>query len=263
MKVQGHTQILDATRTALPHVSIFSGPYSVGKWTTAEHLRWYHNVSSVDTTRVRNTTSEDVEWISSFALSAPVSSKFRLVLVDTYNLPFREQDKLVQVTEESKTSRFIFVGTSESFSPRLLARGVVFRFGYLTADEVFTVLTDKMNMTPSDARKYADRSGGQVYSAIRASEDNPTLSLVVQATSALRSHDEELLLSLATRWNDEATSLLVQWCHESIIGREGVFEEKDLAPDRSLPIRVLAALVEGVRPKLVVRAQLLSVLKEK
>ena len=64
------------------------------------------------------------------------------------------------------------------------------------------------------------------------------------------------------KWTDEHTELLVVWCTETITERWKLFKAEDAdLPGQKLPLRLLIALRADIRPRLVVRHSLLSVLR--
>ena len=262
MAVVGHRAIVESLDRFLPPVSLFVGPHSVGRWATAEHVRWRHQISSDDTLRVRTLDVAMASLIKDFSLTPPVNSPSKLVIVELYKSSLASQLSLASALEDTGYAKVIIIAQQHEVHPVVASRAIHYRFSALREDEVTEILTVRMKFSPDRARFLASRSNGQVFQALALAEADETLTLVREALRALRTHDEEALLELATKWSDEATSYLAQWCHETISRQWRVFDEEDIVTSRALPVRILKAIQPRVRPRLVVRSQLMKVLKE-
>lgn len=262
MAVYGHKKNLLYLDQFLPEVSLFLGPHSVGRWATAEHVRWRHGISNEDTLRVRTLDVAMAAVIRDFTATRPVNSPSKLVIVELYKSSQAAQLALAAFLEDVGYARVIIIAQSSEVHGVLVSRSIVYHFGYLSSEAVAEVLVHRMNFSVDRARTLAARSGGQIFQALALADAEETLDLVRCALTAIRNRDPEALEECAKSWSDEATAYLAQWCHETISRQWRVFEEGDLVEGRAIPVRILRALNYRVRPRLVVRSQLMQVLKE-
>jgi replication-associated recombination protein RarA len=260
--VQGHAKLLERLHTHLPPVSLFLGPTSVGRWAVAEHLRWFHSVHVDDVLRVRELTPESAELIKEFSLTSPAASKFKLILVDLHKSNPTVQASILSVLENPKEARIILIGQASEAQNFIRQHAVIYRFSFLRPEEVARILVEKLDFSEERAEDLALRSGGQVVGALSIANADDSLARVRAAILALRSHDKTALAECAKTWVDEDTMLLGQWCNEAIASKWRVFSPEDAAASPSLPIRILLSIRPRVRPRLVVRSQLMSILKE-
>lgn len=120
----------------------------------------------------------------------------------------------------------------------------------------------RKGMNATEAKRLAELSGGQIKKAFEALDELTIKPVVLLALRAFREHDAAALDRLADKWSDEHTSLLVKWCTESVTDRWALFSEAESElPGRSLPLKILMALSADIRPRLVVRSSLMSVLR--
>lgn len=261
MAIRGHTEIVRRLDEHLPRVTLLAGPYSVGRWSVAEHARWRHGISREDVLRVRTLTTETAETIREYTQVAPVESEYSLVIVDLYKSSEAAQVTLSAALDDPGHSKIIIIGQPHEVSSRIASRSTVFYFTLLEDEEVAQVLIDRMGFSADRAAELGARSGGTISGALKLANANEALDRVRAALHAIRTHDPDELESLATTWQDEDTSWLTQWCYEAIAGRWKVFEPEDASEGPYLPLRILMALDPGVRPRLVVRSQLMDVLR--
>lgn len=260
MTVIGHEGILARLTGALPPVSLFVGPASVGKWTTAEHLRGEHGVRPGDVLRVRSMTAEDARGVVQFSLAAPLAQS-RLVIARLDKSTPQTQNMLLKTLEEAPaTTRFVLV-SPEMPQETIVSRAEVFRFSLLTHEQVEDVLLQR-KFKPTEAKRWAALSGGQVRKALALAEGLDAKVTVLSAVRSLRERDATSLDNLAVKWTDEHTMLLGSLCREAITGRWKIFDPAEVeGMGRKLPLSILFALRADIRPRLVVRSSLMSILK--
>lgn len=261
MAVQGHSHHLERLHKELPPASLFVGPFSVGKWTVAEHLRWFYQIDPVDVLRVNELTTDAAEAVYEFTLTAPTASAFKLVIADLYKSTPLAQTALAFSLLNPRNARIIVVSTPADVIDAVRSLCIPFQFTYLSDEQLSNVLVQKMNFSPERAKSLAPAGRGQVAAALHVANSESVLNDVLAVVKALRIHDEELLLSYAQRWTDAHTRWLARWCEESASGRWFVFSPEDGVDSKSLPLRVLAALRQNVRPRLVVRSLLHRILR--
>lgn len=262
MAIHGHHKILDSLHIYLPQVSLFIGPYSVGRWTMAEHLRWFWNIDTDDLLRIHTLDVEAAQTIREFSSTSPTVSDFKLVVVELYRASPAAQISLIDVLENPGKTRFIIIAQENEVIHGVRSRGVPFRFHYLNPEEVAIVLQEKVGFSQERALELGRRANGHIAEALKLADSEEVLIVVRSMIKALRTNDIGSLTELAATWTDEATSYLTQWCNEAISRQWRVFDPEDFIEGPSLPLRILVATRPRVRPRLVVRSQLMSILKE-
>lgn len=257
-EVFGHEEIRQVLQKRLPAVSLFVGPKSTGKWQVAEWLRQEHRVSSSDVLRVNRLTQENARFIESFSRTLP-QGEFRLCVVRLDGSTEIALNTLLKTLEDTSSTVFILIA-SERPLPTITSRAEVFQFGLLSAEDVSSVLQNK-NFKPSVAKDRAAKSGGRVEPALGESKLVDGKTEVLKALDAIASHNVKSLESLAPKWTQEHTDLLVSWCYESLTGRWKFFtEDETRIRGTSVPLRILMVLRQDIRPRLVVRAALPALL---
>jgi hypothetical protein len=259
--IQGHASIVASLDRNLPQIALFMGPYSVGRWAVAEHVRWKYDIRPDDVLRIHNLDVEAAAAAHQFAASRPARSDFKLIIVDLYGSSSAGQSALVSTLVSPHYARVIIIGQRHEVSPAVAEHAVTYRFHLLQPEEVAKVLVDRNGFSDDRADDLASRAGGQVSRALSVANAEESLVRVRAALIALRTRDAEALEALATKWIDEDTAWLTQWCHEAISDQWRVFEPDDAAENRGLPIRILMVTKPRVRPRLVVRSQLMSLVK--
>lgn len=260
MAVVGHERITRVLALELPQVSLFVGPDSVGKWTAAEWLRREHAILDGDLLRIRRLTVDDARTLVRFASIAPVGArKLAIVRLDRAT-PASLHILLKSLEEAHESVRFILIAREKTL-PTVVSRAEVFQFSLLTTEQVTTILLKK-NFKPVEAKRYAELSGGHVSRALAMVEGMDAKITVLSAVRALRERDAVALDNHAGKWEDKHTELLAELCREVITGRWRVFSDAETeGMGRKLPLRILTALRQEIRPRLVVRYSLMSVLK--
>jgi hypothetical protein len=239
----------------LPPVSLFWGPKSVGKRTAAEWLRWRLGVQEGDTTRMSRLTVDDAEDLIRFVRTAPFGS-IRLAIVSLDGATAAASNHLLNALESMPpTTRVILISSIPQRGP-LASRAVHFPFHLLSTEAVEQVLVKKKGFTETQAKVWASTSGGQVFRALQRK------ALVITVLRAIRDRDPDLLERQADKWTDDHTSLLMTWAREAMTERWSLYtQEEGNFATKSVPMRVLLALRADVRPRLVVRASLMNVLR--
>ena len=257
----GHNKIVASLQRFLPRAVLFVGPYSVGRWETAEHIRRNYGLDNDDVLRIHQPTVQDVHAAMDWALTPPAHSIFKLVIIELYKADNGTQTALCNALEFLGNARWIVIAEPGVTLPGILSRTVAYFFRPLQSADVSKILQERYSFGEERANTLAVRSNGQVYKALQLADSDKEISLVRQALTALRNRDEEALYALSGKWTDETTALLAQWCHETISGQWRVFDHEDYVAGRALPLKILMAIRVPVRPKLVVRSQLIEVLR--
>lgn len=255
MAVQGHGEVLRSLSTYFPDVTYFVGPESVGKWTVAEHLRRQYSIHNDDTLRIHKLSPQALGELAQFARSPAVASSTKLVIIEV------ERDASALLPYLVPTSFVRYIVISENTLSEVRDRAATFYFRYLTRNEVAKVLVEKYDFDPELAMEFGNKSGGQVKTAVEYSEAENDFALVRKALTAVRTKDVELLEECAKDWSDFTTNLLTVWAEENNAGRWRVFDPTDAVKGRALSLRIQLAIKPQVRPRLVVRSQLMSVLR--
>ena len=254
---------MESLESFLPPVSLLIGPKSVGKWTMAEHLRAHYNILDSDLLRVFNLTADSSRMLVKFSASFPVGTR-KLAIVRLDSAARNSLNTLLKTLEES-FSFMNFILLAEEFPiPTIVSRAQVFRVGLLSVEEITQILVEYKGFNPDTALNRAQLSGGQVERALAVQDMKEQKMLVLRVLAAFRENNESILDELAPQWKDEHTELLTLWCSETITKRWKFFSEGESEiPGKSLPLRILMALRAEIRPRLVVRASLVSVLRGK
>lgn len=257
----GHTWLRSVLEAKVPvcHL-LFVGPSSVGKWTLAEHLLGVWGVPASDVIRVQSLTMVSAREVVEATQVYPAQG-FRVVLVRYDGASVAALNALLLALEDPlSVTRFILIGTE--LPPRTVtSRCAVFQFSLLSDDEVRQVLLER-RFSPKEAERLSKASGGRVRQALALANDSEVKTLVLQAMRAIMERDEDALDSVAARWKDEHTNVLGTLCREAISGRWGMFSEAEVEGiGKKLPLRILIAMLPNIRPRLVVRSSLMSVLR--
>lgn len=261
--IVGHREVISRIEAEKPPVSLLLGPESVGKWTAAEYLRGIWRVDEGDTLRVMSLTMEAAHDIVRFSSTTPVASPKRLVIVRVPDRNGAPVEVLLKTLEEgTETTDFILIAqTSLAVIPTLWSRATVYHFGFLEEDDVAAVLTGR-NFHEGEAKRLATLAGGQIRRALDVVNARELKNVVLLVLKAFRELDPKALEAAAAKWTDDHTALLTQWCHEAITGRWRAFlPEESGIQGRAIPLKILLALNANVRPKLLVRSNLMAALK--
>lgn len=242
----------------LPRVALLVGPDSVGKTTLAFQAVRHHGA---DLVRFAHLSMDAARTCSQTAMLAPIHD-LRVIMLDLDGASSEALAVLLKALEEAPPStRFILIA-SELPARTITSRAEIFLFALLAEEDVMEVLTRK-KFSATEAKRLAALSGGQVSTALKYVNNQDARIVVLSALRAVRERDARGLDNLATRWADEHTELLAQLCREAITGRWKVFQAAEVeGMPNKLALAILIALRANIRPRLVVRSSLMSVMKE-
>ena len=258
----GHEKNVKAVKNHLPGVLLFLGPDSVGKWELAEHIRQVWKFKKADVLRVKRLTQDNARFISKFAFQRP-QGRMKLVIVRIDEKASKgAQNALLKALEDSSDTVFIIVAEEMPLAT-IRSRATLYPFGLLTVEDVANILMVRMNFGRDRAWALANASGGQISKALSHVQDAESKLVVLKALDAVHRKDLKELEGIAAKWQQEHTELLVRWCYETITGKWKLFSKTETSITGSkIPLRILVAITEQLRPRLVVRAALASVLQE-
>ena len=258
----GHKNLVEALEQNLPPVSLFLGPSSVGKRATAEHLAAHHGVAEIDMLRINHLSMDSARDVVSFASVQPSTHAGRLAIVQLDSAYPGALHVLLKTLEDtSGTTRFILIAQNRPLET-IVSRSTVYWFGLLSDAELSDVLSEVRGFKKETAERLSLKAGGQVSRAFEFASGYEQKPVVLQAIRAFREHDPVLLERIADRWDDDATQLLSEWCTEQITGRWRIFQDVETEiQGRDLPLKILSALKLDIRPRLVVRFSLMSILR--
>lgn len=261
MRVLGNDVTFKVLRRSLPPVSLFVGPWSVGKHTMADTLLRAHMTSGSDVLRVKRLTAESAKDVVSFAHTAPMGL-MKVAIIDLKHSTTGAVNVLLKTLEESPTTFRAILIAETLPAPVVASRARVFYFRTLSMKHMEQIYTERFKMKPSEATVAASRAGGQVMVGYESLKGYDSKNIVLLALKAFREHDPEQLDRLADRWTDDATDLLTIWCREQITGQWHVFNDAEAEMSgKSLALKILMSLRENLRPRLIVRSSLMKVLR--
>lgn len=259
--VIGHDAVVAQLEAHLPPVSIFLGPPSVGKHTTAGHLRDFYEVHEADYRYFSRLDSDAIRSIVESSSLTPTGDFLLTVIEMDGSQQIAKIGLLTPLENADETHKFILL-TSQHLSPTITSRGQRFSFPLLSEEDMEEILKTVLSRA-ANVERLAKASGGQVSRAFIASKQSAQRAQVIQALQAFGGRDPSYLELAAKEWSEDHTKLLETWCQEAISGRWRVFEETDSpSNDRKLAIRILIALRGGVRPRFVVRSRLMDIWKD-
>lgn len=258
MNLIAHQKVVEEFFKELPQTSLFIGPYSVGKWTAAEVVRQRLQVQPADVLRIKMSTADALRGYVRFASVAPVGKvKLAIIRYSSANLDF-----ILKTLEEPKPGVYTILVSDKSPKATIRSRLRVFQFPLLSSSQVAQVLTEVKGFKPDSASRLSLLSGGHVAKALRAAQSDVPKLPVLSLLEAVATRDTARLETLANRWTDETTDLLAVWCHEAITGQWSIFsEEESLIEGKGIPLKLLATIRANVRPKLLVRANIIELVK--
>lgn len=261
--IRGHKEVLALLEPALPPVVLFTGPKSVGKWATAEHLRSSHGIDGMDIFRANLLTAERSRALVQFLAHAPVLGK-KLAIVRLEQSSAQAYNALLKSLEELPKGNHVILVCErpEAVPATIRSRSEHYRFGYLNAEDLQSVLVASKHLHPEEAESLA-MAGGSVLQATPDPDKLEAKQLVVRALYAMQRHDAKSLDALSIQWTDACTEVLRIWCTEALSQRWRLFapEETELTAT-STKLRILLSLKSNIRPRLVVRSTLMSLLSQ-
>lgn len=232
-----------------PKVAVFTGPKSVGKWTTARYIaeQLYEND---DVLLIGSLTMDNARKIQDFSMSG----SGRLVIVQVEARPDLPLNVLLKAMEESKSTSFIIVSSLPVLPATVLSRAKVFWFRPLSKDLIQKILTSRFKKKSGEAERLAGLAQGTVAGATENEILLEAKPAVLAAVNAVRTRDSKLLFKQASSWNDATSQALTQWCTEVITKKWRIYEEEEtLESDKDLAILILQR-VGKVRARLVVHS---------
>jgi DNA polymerase III delta prime subunit len=261
MGVIGHNEVVSALLVEFPPVALLCGPPSVGKWTTAEHVRRHYQIFEPDVLRARHLDMESAGEVADFASRAASGPAGRVAIVRLDNARPEALNVLLKPLEESGPDMHFMLVSSQPVPFTIESRARRYDFGLLSVEDVTRFLKQKRGMSDALASRLAAVSGGQIRAALESMDVAERKSLVLAAVRALREKDPAALESLADRWRDEHTELLAKWAREAVSHQWRLFNVEETGQVGNLPLRVLVALRRDVRARLVVRSLLVDLLR--
>lgn len=260
--VVGHEANLAVLKTGLPPVSLFIGPHSVGKRYVAEFLRQFYGIAASDTARVHKLTVHAARGLVEFAQTYPQFPQGKLAVVQLDGASPAAQNALLKTLEAaSDLTRFILIAATEPL-PTIVSRAQVFEFGLLTSSDVSLILSTHRGFKEHEANHLALLSGGQLSRALEALVRSDEKNTVLLCIKAFREHSEPTLASLTERWTDDTTELLTIWCHEQVTQHWRFFSDDETGIEgKALALKILMAIDHDIRPRLLVRGTLMSLLR--
>lgn len=249
----GHESVLLRLMQHHPRVMLFVGPASVGKHALAMNVAQQHDPYNQHTLDIQKLDIAAARGASKFA----AVGSGRVVIVCLDGATDAAANALLKVIEES-SARFILLAESMP-SDTVMSRAVLFRFSLLTDEQVEDILLAR-GIVPSEAKRLAELAHGTLRNVLHARSDSK--STVLAAMTAIRNRDEDALGSLVHRWSDEHTELMVELCVEAITEKWSLFDHAEVeGTPREVYIKLLTALSRNIRPRFVVHASLMSVLR--
>lgn len=257
----GHEKNVKAVHAHLPPVLLFLGPASVGKWELAEHIRVQWKFKKADTLRIKRLTQENARFAAKFASERPRGWRKLIIVRLDRKATVGAQNALLKSMEESPDATYILVA-EESPINTVVSRAVTYPFGLLKEKDIANILTQRLNFSEDRAETLARIAGGRVKKALSYTGDQESKMVVMRALDAVHRKDNKALEAVAPLWQQDHTDLLIQWCYESLTRKWKLFIPGETnIKGTKVPLRILIALREDLRPRLVVRAALASVLQ--
>lgn len=241
--------------------ALFTGPSSVGKKTTAFQLRRAYGLTRADSLWVPKMDSETARDVVRFASTAPDRGEFKLAIIDLQHSNAWAQNVLLKVLEEPLATRFILISHHEPI-PTVTSRCTEFKFPLLSDSEVAAILMEFKHLPDKEAEAAAKFAAGQIKRALIYDDFLSKKPLVLAALNAMRNKDSAILDSLAGKWSNDHTEILIKGCYEFISKSWQLFSEEELSSsNRAFYMKILVSTRAHVSPRLVVRHQLASVLR--
>jgi len=257
----GHEKNVRAVHMHLPSVLLFLGPESVGKWELAEHIRVKWKFKKADTLRIKRLTQENARFAAKFASERPRGWRKLIIVRLDKKATVGAQNALLKSMEEAQDATYIIVAEEPPITT-VMSRAVTYPFGLLTQKNIYDILTQRLNFSEDRADTLSKIAGGRVKKALSFKEDQESKMVVSKALDAVNRKDNKALEAVAPLWQQEHTELLIQWCYETLTKKWKLFVPGEISiQGTKVPLRILIALREDLRPRLVVRAALASVLQ--
>lgn len=261
--IAGHEAVQERiARDGLPPVALFLGPESVGRRRLANALAKDLADDPRDVLRINRLTADLARSVDRFIHTAPAGSGKRVAIVNVQGAPKNNLNILLKALEDVFTFVHVILLASSEPPETILSRVEgTYHFSLLPEADVEKALILR-GYGKTEATIRAAESGGQLDTVLHRDEKTALKPLVLIVVRCFREHDHASLEGLATRWTDEHTKLLVKLAHEATTKRWRFFDEAEAGgiPGR-VWIAILRALKTDVRPRLVIHAQLATVLR--
>ena len=254
----GHRNVAAQLGDSLPPVALFVGPDSVGKNTLTLELE---ERDGLEAYRYESLSVPLADQIVRNAQTAPRLTEKKLIVVNLDGSRADAQNVLLLALEAAiPSTHFIFLASYDPLDT-IMTRCEVFRFGLLSEDEVAEILVS-LGTNEQKAQSMAAVSGGQMktaFASLHLADDKIPVLVVLKA---LNERNPDMLEAVANRWTDKHTYLLNRWAREAVTGRWRVFDKSENPIEgQAMPLKILMATRADVRPKLLVRANLMGLVK--
>jgi hypothetical protein len=277
----GHEKVREQLQEELPPVALLQGPESVGKWTLASETLAHHGITGPYVRAHQRLRVDDAREVLDFLSTRGFQGRSKAVLVRVDGATEEALNVLLKVLEEPPDrSHFLLVAAAPPMLT-VASRAQIFQLGYLTEQEVATVLVATTNLPMDRAEVVAQRAGGQIRRAYEAHSIEESKGPVLSVLKAAAEGNEELFCTTVSGrrlvqrdgrkvkedvFGSSQLSLLLSWAREALTGRWRMWspaESYGLQRDHRVPNRVLKVIAGGVRPKVAVRVALWPVVWER
>jgi hypothetical protein len=270
VRVIGHDRVLVPLRDQLPPVSLFQGPRSVGKWTAAVDLARHHGIDPSDLRTYRRldvaAAREILQFLSVRSFVGPKAVVCRLDGASDQAV-----NSLLKILEEPPPAAHFVMCASSRPLLTVMSRSSRYAFGYLTEEEVASILVGVLGWADEDAEWAAARSGGQIERALGAGDLDATKQAVMSLLKGAADGDVALVANALVKFAhdtehpDQPSQLLRslrQWAIEARTGRWRAFsasESYGLHLEPGVVDRVLRVTTTGARPRVAARAAMMPI----
>jgi hypothetical protein len=279
MTVVGHEQVLERLHLQVSPVTLLLGPPSVGKTTLAEEVFAGLGVVGALLRRYEDLRVADTRQIATFTSRRTKEPKGLIVQLD--GVTDEAANAMLKILEEPPPDTYFMLCASAPPLLTITSRAQVYRFGYLTDEQVAAILmSTKPILSRERAEKAARSSGGQIARAREMARLEESKGPVLSALHAVAFGDEELFSNAVggkreveingSKFREDAFGstqwrLLQTWAREALSGRWRTFspaESYGLQKRPDVASRVLR-MGDVSRPKVGVRCALLPFIWEK
>jgi hypothetical protein len=211
--------------------------------------------------RVHHLHIQAARDVVKFAATAPATERGRVAIINIDDARPDALNVLLKPLEESGSHMHFLLICSQRPPRTILSRATLFTFGLLTEQEIAQILVQERGIARAVAERVAASASGQVKRALSILVSIDDKAVVLSALHAIEAGDAEALDSLADRWREEHTTLLVDACTEGVSRQWKVFAPNEIGSlPRSVLLRIMMSVRNEVRPRLVVRSSLMDVL---
>lgn len=257
MNYHGHDELrASLKRSGLPQVSMFAGPWSVGKHTLARSELRRAGINAAETLDTKERLSVEVACqTKQFLQTRPLGTR-KGCIVHTDSANEQALNTLLKILEEPPKYATIIIVTSKPTLLTIASRAEKIQFGFLTTEEVASVLRDKFGLSNELATRAAKASRGQIKRAIEMTDIDSLKAPVVSLAKAMSDGDEELLARIASTWTQQNTRMLKTLLHEILFTEPNVFsstERFNLRRNTPGLAKAYKALGSKARPRIAVK----------